>query len=232
MSSSFSSDRASTAVLRASLPLRDPVSRSRCLHHLLAVCLPRRKILTTSSAGSNELFTVKRSTLVIPDESRPRNWWWRLTCLLYLVDLANWLQIRPPQFSSRSTSPLLYRIRLYELVRGLWNTIHSRRFTTLWNWLLAKVALSVSRGTGAWKCIVEDGCEPVRVNRRRQQPWHRLSSADLHPSPRSGGSGGRHRAVVILVAVTPPSSTWQYSINPSLSPLILSILIENSSVCF
>lgn len=34
-----------------------------------------------------------------------------------------------------------------------------------------KVILSISRDSfEALKYIVEDGCEPVRVNRRRQQP--------------------------------------------------------------
>lgn len=84
----------------------------------------------------------------------------------------------------------------HNLIVSIHNTVELLAF---------RIVPSISRDIRALKCIVEDGCEPVRVNRRRQQPWHRLSSADFHPSPRSGGSGGCHRAVVIPLAVTFPS---------------------------
>ncbi|KAG7207716.1 hypothetical protein KM043_009332 [Ampulex compressa] len=61
-----------------------------------------------------------------------------------------------------------------------------------------------------------DGCEPVRVRRRPlQRPWHRCSTDhDLHPSPRSGGSGGGYAgaAIVLPSPATPSASTFEPSL--------------------
>ena len=50
---------------------------------------------------------------------------------------------------------------IHNLISSIHNTVELLPF---------KVILSISRDIEALKYIVEDGCEPVRVNRRRQQP--------------------------------------------------------------